>query len=195
MVLPIDADRLPSGCDALRISTNVEVYWDRLSLAWAEPCPRARRVELPLVGATLAEVGFAKRTTGPQRFPHYDYADRAPLWDTRHPAGWYTAFGGVLPLISSVDDAVAVMGPGEEVELVFDGRVATEVAAPGGDQEERWTRRFVLELNGWCKDMDLYTRDGETVGPMPHREGATPAGIEARDALHERFNTRYRSGG
>jgi hypothetical protein len=25
----------------------------------------------------------------------------------------------------------------------------------------------VLETRGWCKDMDLFTRDGETVDPLP----------------------------
>jgi hypothetical protein len=46
----------------------------------------------------------------------------------------------------------------------------------------------VLEARGWCKDMDLYTRDGETIEPLP---GADTA---ARRRLHAHFNTRYASG-
>ena len=53
-----------------------------------------------------------------------------------------------------------------------------------------WTRRYVLELAGWCKDRDLYTRDGETVGPLPNASRASPH----RDELQTRYETRYRSG-
>jgi hypothetical protein len=49
----------------------------------------------------------------------------------------------------------------------------------------------VLELDGWCKDMDLFTKDGETLDPQPMRgERRTPAA----EALHERFNTRRQGG-
>jgi hypothetical protein len=47
---------------------------------------------------------------------------------------------------------------------------------------------LVLELRGWCKDMDLYTLDGETIEPLPGKMTA------ARARLHPRFNTRYASG-
>ena len=56
------------------------------------------------------------------------------------------------------DSAVAIFGPGEAVDLTSRRRDARA----GG-----WTRRLVLELRGWCKDMDLYTRDGETIEPLP----------------------------
>jgi hypothetical protein len=39
--------------------------------------------------------------------------------------------------------------------------------------------------------MDLFTRDGETIDPLPTRSGA---GNAARDTLHARYNTRYQSG-
>ena len=38
--------------------------------------------------------------------------------------------------------------------------------------------------------MDLYTRDGETVEPLP--PGSRPT--EARERLHARYNTRYLAG-
>ena len=83
-------------------------------------------------------------------------------------------------LVAEKDDAVAIFGPGEEVHLEF--------AAPRQGAPEGWTRRLVLETRGWCKDLDLYTKDGETVEPLPGR--ATPG----RDALHRRYNTRYQAG-
>jgi hypothetical protein len=138
-----------------------------------------RHVRFPVAAARLDEVGFARRTTGPQRTPQYDYAGRAPLLDTRHPRGWYTAFGPAEALVAAEDGAVAIFGPGEEVHLEFE----VPPPPPAG-----WTRRVVLETRGWCKDMDLYTRDGDTVEPLPGT--ASPA----RDRLHKRFNTRYDAG-
>ena len=63
------------------------------------------------------------------------------------------------PLVANTDDALAIIGPGEEIHLEF--------AALDGPPPTGWTRRLVLESNGWCKDMDLFTHEGETVGPMP----------------------------
>ena len=150
MALPLPT--LPVGTTALRLSTSQEIYWDRISVAYAEALPNARRQVLPLRAARLTATGFARRTTGPQRVPRYDDEASAPLADTRHPRGWYTEFGRVDPLVAGEDDAVVIFGPGEAVTLDFDVPAA---AAPDG-----WTRRLVLEARGWCKDMDLYTRDG-----------------------------------
>jgi hypothetical protein len=171
---------LPAGTRALRIRTTQEIYWDRLAIAYAEAAPRYRQHRLPLAAAILQEAGFARRTTGPQRVPFYDYAARVPLDDTRHPRGWYTAFGAVDELVRSEDHAVAILGPGEEVHLEFE--------APREGPPPGWTRRLVLETRGWCKDLDLYTLHGETVEPLPGR--ASPA----REALHRRYHTRYRAG-
>jgi hypothetical protein len=66
------------------------------------------------------------------------------------------------------------------VHLEFDG--PSSALRPG------WTRRFVLETRGWCKDMDLYTKDGDTVEPLPGlRAGAA-------ERLQRRYTTRYESG-
>ena len=178
MALPLPP--LPPGTTALRLRTSQEIYWDRIAVVYAEPLPEARRQVLPMRAARLVSDGFAKRTTGPQRVPHYDDDARLPLDDTRHQRGWYTEFGDVDPLVADEDHAVAIFGPGEAVVLDFE---APPASAPQG-----WTRRLVLELRGWCKDMDLYTRDGETIEPLP---GTMTA---ARARLHPRFNTRYASG-
>lgn len=184
MALPIPRDKLPPGTRELRLRTNVEVYWDRAAVIGAEPCPAAVRHVLPCSRTELAEVGFARRTTGPQRTPHYDYQRRSPFWDTRHPAGWYTQFGPVDELVAKVDDAVAIFGPGEEIHAEF--TVPTTLAAG-------MTRRYVLESHGWCKDLDLYTQHGETVAPLPRRAtDGTPS--PAVDTLHRKYQTRYRAG-
>ena len=180
--MSVPLEDLPEGTDALRIRSNMEVYWDRLAVAYAEPLPGARRRELPLLEARVAKTGFARRTTGDQRLPHYDYEERAPFWDTRYPAGRYTRFGPARALVAEVDDAVAIIGPGEELHAAF--QAVQDPVQPG------WSRRLVLETDGWAKDMDLYTRDGETVGPLPARGRVDPV----RDRLHSQYNTRYRAG-
>jgi tetratricopeptide (TPR) repeat protein len=171
---------LPEGTTALRLTTNQEIYWDRIAIAYGEKPPAVHRTLLPLVSAALGEAGFARRTTGTQRQPDYDYDRRSPLWDTRHMRGYYTAFGAVGELLASADDAVAIIGPGEEVQLEFAAQLPV---LPSG-----WQRRLVLEANGWAKDMDLYTADGATLEPLPVSGKPTAR----RDALNGQYNTRYR---
>ena len=178
MTFPLSG--LPGGTTALRLTTTQEIYWDRLAVIYAETAPQVVARRAPLTAATLRQSGFAHRTTGAQRTPHYDYERRTPLLDTRHPRGWSSQFGPVTPLVERDDDAVAIFGPGEDILLEFE---TADAPVPAG-----WTRRVVLDTRGWCKDMDLYTKDGETVAPLPGEDTPT------RRALHAAFNTRYEGG-
>ena len=114
--------------------------------------------------------------------PHFDYTTREPMPEIPDPVGFYTRFGDVNELVGTADDAVAIFGPGEEIHVEFE--------APRQKIPRGWTRRLVLETVGWCKDMDLYTGDGSTVGPLPE----TGRPVEPRDRLQRRFNTRYQRG-
>ena len=178
MALPLPD--LPAGTTALRLTSNLEIYWDRFSIVFAKPCQEAVKTVLAPTYATLIRSGFAKRTTGKDMLPQYDYQERVPLWDTRYMDGAYTQTGPMLPLVETADDALAIIGPGEEIHIEFDAR---DVSVDGN-------HRLVLEIRGWCKDMDLFTRDGETLGPLPN-DGHPPV---ARTLLHARYNTRYQSG-
>jgi tetratricopeptide (TPR) repeat protein len=180
MALPVPRASLPAGTTALRMRTNVEIYFDSVRLVEREPLPVAP-VELQLARASLASVGFAKWSIGPQKQPFYDRSRLLPLWDCRVQRGRYTEFGGVRELLETDDGALVVFGPGEEVAFEFDGGSGPSLAGT--------TRRFVLETRGWCKDMDLFTRDGETVEPMP----IEPVDDRAR-ALMERTRTRPAGG-
>jgi len=174
---------LPAGTRELRMRTNQEIYWDRIAVVAAEANPEVRKQQLELVAARLDWIGFAHRTTAAQRVPSYIYGRRAPLWDTRIQAGWYTRIGGVVELVAVADDALAVFGPGEEVHLEF--------AEPPNAPPPGWRRMLVLETDGWCKDMDFYTKGGHTVGPLPARgDGAA----DRRARLHRTYNTRYLDG-
>jgi len=157
--ISVPLPRLPVGTTALRLRSNQEIYWDRVIVMAAEVTEEIVRREIKLVTAVVEQVGFAKRTTGPERLPHYDHDQRAPLWDTRVQSGFYTSFGDALELVVAADDALAIFGPGEGLHLEFEAPI--EAPLPG------WSRVFVLETEGWCKDMDLYTRDGATLEPLP----------------------------
>ncbi len=185
-VVPLPIDLLPPGTRQLRITTNQEIYWDRFAVVFAQSPPSVTRQEFRLQSASAAEVGFARRTDFPQRRASYDYADRSPLWDTRYLSGCYSEFGSVTELVAEIDDAVAVIGPGEEIHLEF---------AASGELPASGTRYYVLELNGWCKDMDLYTLDGETVAPLPTRPDGRPVPEqERRLRLHSENHRRLRGG-
>ena len=182
MSLPLD--ELPPGTDALRLSWNRELYWDRIRIVFAEPPPaEMRHTILSPQLARVAKTGFAKRTTYAQRRPEYDYEQRDPFWDTEYATGLYTRLGTMTELIATADDAIAIIGPGEEIHLEF---VAATPPPPG---LQRW---YVLETRGWAKDKDLYTHQADTVGPLPRANpGASNA---AREELHRHYNTRFQAG-
>lgn len=182
MALPLDA--LPPGTTALRLRSRLEIYWDRIGLVYAEePGPALKAVHrLMPEGARLAKTGFARRDTLAQRRPWYDYDDRAAFWDTEYPVGYYTRLGPVGPLVDTLDDALALIGPGEELDLSF--------AAPPVHEGAR--RVVVLDIRGFAKDMDLYTDTGGQVGPLPSTPGVgDPA---RRERLHQEYMTRFKAG-
>ncbi len=180
--ISVPLGELPKGTTRLRLRTNQEIYWDRIAVAYSELPPTMERHEYPLDNARLRSNGFPQRTTGTQRLPHYDYDRSAPFWDTRHMAGFYTEFGDVRELVAEKDDGLAIIGPGETVEMAF--------RDDAGPVRKNWSRTFVFESFGWAKDMDLYTKDGATVGPLPS-SGEHP---RVAEQLHRQYNTRYRSG-
>jgi hypothetical protein len=180
--ISVPLDELPNDTRQLRIRTNMEIYWDRIAIAYAEPLPQVDRQVLPVVSARQAKRGFPRRINGAQQRPYYDYAQRAPFWDTRYMAGYYTRLGPLEELVRQKDDAVAIIGPGEEVQLNF--------AVPSMAPLPEWSRHYVMELHGWSKDMDLYTKDGETVAPLPD----TGLPEAPKNRLHARYLTRYMAG-
>lgn len=182
MSLPLE--NLPPDVTRLRLRSNWEVYWDRIAVVHAEEPPQAAALHGPeFVEARMAKTGFPRRDDLAQRVPYYDYQDRSPFWDTRYPSGYYTALGPVLPLVGQQNDALAVIGPGDELHAEF-----TAIDGPPAG----WRRVIVLEARGFAKDMDMYTEAGDTVGPLPSTPGAGERA--ARDALHQRFLNRYQGG-
>lgn len=182
MALPLDA--LPPGTTALRLRSRLEIYWDRIVLVHAEDPGTALKAAHRLAPerARLAKTGFARRDTLAQRRPWYDYDDRAAFWDTEYPVGYYTRLGPVKPLVETANDALALIGPGEELDLAF--------AAPPRPDGAR--RIVVLDIRGFAKDMDLYTDTGGQVGPLPSTPGVGDPAERAR--LHDEYLTRFKAG-
>lgn len=199
---------LPRGCTTIRLRTSVELYLDCVQLVWLEPCPAAQRTDLPLRSAEVAECGYPRKIEVPQKRAVYDYERRSPLWDCRTQPGLYTHFGDCTPLLTARDGALAIFGPGEEVRLRFDamvrkgpdaamahdGQPGAGPSASEATDESAPSMRFVLEVEGWCKDMDRYTGDGATLGPLPQRADVSVAEAAERTELHRRFNTRLTGG-
>ncbi|MEM7081680.1 MAG: ASPIC/UnbV domain-containing protein [Pseudomonadota bacterium] len=176
MSVPLGA--LPAGTTQLRLSSNLEIYWDALSVVEEVDVRESdiKRQFLALRGAELMQSGFPLRIAQPQKRPDYDFDRRVPFWDTRYPKGYYSKLGDVRPLLEQTDGAFVVIGPGEDVELSFEQPARLH---------DGWTRRYVLFVSGYAKDMDMYTQNSGTVGPLP----VLPS---ANERLHEQFNTRYR---
>ncbi len=183
MALPLL--QLPPGTRALRLSSNMEVYWDQLRLVREETLEGLVPLAITPAMARVARMGFPLRTTGPQRVPAYDYGQRSAYWDTKFQRGFYTAFGDATDLVTAADGAVAIIGGGEEIHLEFPA--LTDAGATGN-------RFFVLDFRGWAKDMDLYTEDGDTVGPLPVPDDMDAPQQARREALHDRYNVRFEAG-
>jgi len=81
--------------------------------------------------------------------------------------------------------------PGDEIALSFDARALPPIPA-------RWTRTFLLYVNGYSKEMNPRSASPETLGPLPfHAMSGYPYGPKEhyprtkayRDYL-ARYNTR-----
>lgn len=170
---------------ALRLRGNLEVYLDRLSVVRIEDAPKDLRHHVVSPSwARLERVGYPRRAVHDAKRPDYDFDQRSPFWDTRYPEGLYTNFGPVEALLEAVDDGLAIVGPGDALDLAF--------RAP--PPLEGYSRVLVLEVRGYAKDMDLYTRDGGTLGPLPRTPGLTDTQRAKGEALNRRFNQRFQAG-
>lgn len=146
----------------LRLTTNMELFYDQLFLAQIAPTNNVTVRTVPLQEAELRRSGFAREVSPDGREPLiYDYQQRdatAPFHVLR---GAYTRFGDVKELLESFDDRYVLVGPGEEIALKFD---AAKFPVPAGK-----VRSFILVSHAYCKDMDLYTATPRTVEPLPFR--------------------------
>ena len=188
------SDRLPKGTHCIRISTNLQIYWNSILIDRTSQDQNVRVVPVPLAGADLRFHGFPLKIEGkPPGNVMYIYEKASPTGPYTRPAGAYTRYGDVLPLLTSLDDRLAVLGSGDEVALDFDPSKLASL--PKG-----WVRDYFFVANGYEKDMDFYAYDFMSVDPLPFRnmnaypsDKSFPLDDEHLNYLLE-YNTRYMSG-
>ena len=191
--------KLPPGTRRIRITTNLQIYWDNILISRTSQSQRsgegARVMPVPLARAELNFHGFPlKIEDQPPGNVKYIYEKASATGPYTRPAGAYTRYGDVRPLLDSIDDKFVVFGSGDEVALDFDP--GTLPALPRG-----WVRDYFFVANGYEKDMDFYAYRGDTVDPLPFRDMRTypyPGQSFPFDAEHLNYlleyNTRFMSG-
>lgn len=188
--------KLPQGTRRIRITTNLQIYWDSILINRTEQNGSARLTAVPLARADLRFHGFPlKIENRPPGNVLYVYEKTSPTGPYTRPAGAYTRYGDVRPLLTGYDDRLAVFGSGDEVVLDFDP--AKLPALPKG-----WVRDYFFVANGYEKDMDFYAAEANTVHPLPFRGMGTYPYSKGRsfplDDAHVNYfldyNTRHLSG-
>ena len=188
--------RLPVGTQRIRISTNLQIYWNSILIDRTSQDQDARLTPVPLARADLRFHGFPLKIEGkPPGNVMYVYEKASPTGPYTRPAGAYTRYGDVLPLLTSLDDRLAVFGSGDEVALDFDPSGLPGLS-PG------WVRDYFLVANGYEKDMDFYAYDFSSVDPLPFSTMTNypypPDQSFPLDDAHLNYileyNTRYMSG-
>jgi tetratricopeptide (TPR) repeat protein len=187
--------RLPQGTQRIRISTNLQIYWDNILIDHTNQNVNARLTPIPLENANLQFHGYPRQIEAqPPGNVKYKYEEVSRTGPYARQSGTYTRYGGVRPLLTDFDDRLVVFGSGEEVALEFDPKSLPAVP-------RNWTRDYFFLANGYEKDMDFYAAEGATVEPLPFRTMGTypyPGKSFPLDDKHLdyllNFNTRQMSG-
>lgn len=182
---------LPSGSLAasrhFRLRTNMEIYWDSLGWSYELTDVEAATAELPTKVAELRQRGYSKLLPLDRRRPDtpvYELEATQQRWLDLE--GYYTRFGDVRELLTTVDDRYVIMNAGDE--LVFEFEVV-------GDVPNGWQRDFVLVGDGWVKDGDFNTAFSASVQPLPAHNDVEYAGPLVpldRDPVHLRHSDDWR---
>ena len=187
--------KVPLGTRRIRFTTNLQIYWDNILISRTDQQQSSRLTPVPLTRANLSFHGFPlKIEDQPPGNVKYIYERVSATGPYTRPAGAYTRYGDVRPLLTSVDDKFAVFGSGDEVALDFDP--AKLPPLPPG-----WVRDYFFAAHGYEKDMDFYAYHGNTVEPLPYHNMGTypyPGKSFPADPDHINYqleyNTRFMSG-
>jgi hypothetical protein len=154
--------KLPVGARKIRITTNLQIYWDRVRVAnGSEAVSDARQTEVPLAIAHLAFRGYPKQVEGATPGDlTYDYQQISATGPFLWARGTYTRYGEVTPLLQRVDNRYVIFGTGEEIDAEFSAGALPTL--PAG-----WKRDYFFYANGFVKDMDWWEASPFTVAQMP----------------------------
>jgi ASPIC/UnbV protein/VCBS repeat protein len=159
--------KLSPGTQKIRITTNLQIYWDSILIDRTEQPPNrgadttVRLRSVPLTHADLQSHGYPLKIEGtPPGNVQYIYEKMSATGPYTRPSGTYTRYGDVTPLLTATDDKLVVFGSGDEVRLDFNP--SSLPALPQG-----WVRDYFFAANGYEKDMDFYAAEGNSVAPLP----------------------------
>ena len=170
----------------------MQIYWDHIFIASDVSGNVFNKTELSPIYADLQYRGFSeldKKDYGSPHIPDYYSITQGQKW--RDLIGYYTKYGDVLPLLLNSDSKYVIMNAGDEISLQFDATSLPEL-------EKGWRRDFLFYNDGWLKDGDLNTAQGQTVEPIPfHGMSSYPNGAQDQypetdeySAYREEYNTR-----
>jgi len=181
--------KLPHGTQTIRITTNLQIYWDSILMSGTAQPPlngssiegrhpdrsrfsgegrdlarignEVRLTNIPLLRADLEYHGYPYKIEGnPPGNVQYIYEKASATGPYTRPFGTYTRYGDVVPLLTDTDDRLAVFGSGDEVRLDFDPSSLPPLS-------QGWVRDYFFAANGYEKDMDFYAAEGNFVAPLP----------------------------
>ena len=215
IVVPLDGV-FQTDDHRIRLAHSSQIYWDQIRLGVGRSVPISAQDnperpairesglndpnsgvarELSLKWLTLASAqlhyrGFSRELPRTRHEPHwYDYQVTSidPAWPPLR--GKFTRFGDVQELLEYNDDALVVMGSGDEMIVRFE--------LPKDQLPEGWVRDFVLHSVGWDKDAAMNTLEGQSSLPLPFSKMSQyPPGFEDRteagwiERLHKKTLTR-----
>lgn len=153
---------LPAGRVTLRISTNMQIYWDVARLVVGDPEVRAVVTSLEASNPNLHYRGFSEQLPRSLSDPHeFDYSRVVVGPRFRDMDGLFTRYGEVGSLLAAEDDRYVVMNAGDELSVRFDATLLPPL--PQG-----WRRDYILYTDGWVKDADINTTHSGSVEPLPY---------------------------
>jgi len=179
----------------VRLRTNLEIYWD--VIRWAKGAPDAplRETTLDPSVADLHYRGYSVMQmpvgAGAPEVPDYNRIEGTKQhW--RDLIGYYTRYGDIRELLTTIDDRYVIVNSGDEMSLRF----PEQPPPPAG-----WVRDFVIKGDGWIKDGDFNSTFSKTVLPLPYHaknEYTTPPGALEDEWVYRRhpedwqkYHTRY----
>jgi len=106
--------KLPIGTKRIRITTNLQIYWDSILVDRSSQREDFKLRDVPLAKANLGFHGYPKQIEDlPPGNVKYVYEQVSRTGPYARQAGEYTRYGDVRPLLSSSDDQLVVFGSGE----------------------------------------------------------------------------------
>jgi tetratricopeptide (TPR) repeat protein len=178
----------------LRLRTEMEIFWDKLSWAVDNNGTRNETKTLDMESAELRYRGFSlinKADDSSPEVPDYNTViTTGQRW--RDLEGYYTRFGDIKELLEKTDDRFVLSSAGDELVLKFPALPAVK---------KGYKRDFVIIGNGWIKDGDLNSVYSKTLLPLPTQSSndysRRPTTLE-EDPVYQKnskdwvdFHTRY----